>query len=138
MTTFLDTSAIMSAINHGETHHDWSVAKIAERRAEGPLIIADIVYSELAAGMQSKEDTDAAITEWALERLRSSDESLFKAGQAYKTYKEKKRSPGELPKTNVLPDFLIGALAEVEGVPLITTNHKDFAAYFPDLNIIHP
>lgn len=110
MTTFLDTSALLSAINHDEEHHDWSVAQIAARRAEGPLIIADIVYSELAAGMKSREETDAAIAEWALERLRSSDDALFKAGQAYKAYKDKKRGPGDPVKTNVLPDFLIGAL----------------------------
>ncbi|HEV7433791.1 MAG TPA: PIN domain-containing protein [Pseudorhizobium sp.] len=138
MTTFLDTSAILSAINHGETHHAWSVAKIEERRAEGPLVIADIVYSELAAGMKSREETDTAIAEWALERLRNSDDALFKAGQAYKAYKQKKRAPGEPVKTNVLPDFLIGALAEVEGVPLVTTNQDDFLKYFPNIQIIHP
>ena len=138
MTTFLDTSALLSAINHGETHHAWSVAKIEERRAEGPLVIADIVYSELAAGMKSREETDAAIAEWALERLRSSDDALFKAGQAYKAYKEKKRGPGEPVKTNVLPDFLIGALAESENVPLVTTNQDDFIRYFPGLKVISP
>lgn len=138
MTTFLDTSAIMSAINDGETHHAWSVAQIKARRAEGPLVIADIVYSELSAGMASREHTDAAIAEWALERLRGSDDALFMAGQAYKAYRRKKRSPNELPKSNVLPDFLIGALAQVEGAPLLTTNQDDFLAYFPDLQIIHP
>jgi len=138
MTTFLDTSAIMSAINAGETHHAWSVAQIEARRAEGPLIIADIVYSELSAGMASREDTDAAIAEWALERLRGSDDALFMAGKAYKAYRSKKRSPGEFPKSNVLPDFLIGALAQAEGVPLMTTNQDDFLAYFPDLEVIYP
>lgn len=138
MTTFLDTSALMAAINGAEVHHDWSVAQIEARRAEGPLIIADIVYSELSAGMASREDTDAAVTEWALERLRGNDDALFMAGQAYKAYRQKKRGPGELPKTNVLPDFLIGALAKVEGYPLLTTNEDDFIKYFPDLQIICP
>ncbi len=138
MTTFLDTSAILSAINHDEPHHEWSVAMIEERRAEGPLVIADIVYSEMAAGMRSKEETDAAIAEWALERLRGNDNALFKAGQAYKAYKMKKRAPGEPYKNNVLPDFLIGALAEVEGIPLVTTNQDDFIKYFPALQVIHP
>lgn len=138
MTTFLDTSALLSAINHDEPHHAWSVAMIEQRRAEGPLVIADIVYSEISAGMRSKEETDAAIAEWALERLRGSDNALFKAGQAYKAYKSKKRGPGEPYKTNVLPDFLIGALAEVEGIPLVTTNQADFIKYFPALQVIHP
>jgi predicted nucleic acid-binding protein len=138
MSTFLDTSVIMSAINDDEPHHAWSVAKIEERRAEGPLVISDLVYSELAAGMTSREETDAAIAEWAIERLRNSDDVLFSAGQAYKAYRRKKRAPGELPKTNVLPDFLIGALAVAEGLPLVTTNQDDFIKYFPGLAIIHP
>jgi predicted nucleic acid-binding protein len=138
MTTFIDTSALLSAINQGEKYHQWSVDQIAARRAEGPLVIADIVYSELSAGMASREDTDAAIAAWALERLRSSDDALFKAGQAYKAYRKKKRGPGEPVKTNVLPDFLIGALAEAEGAPLVTTNQDDFLRYFPGLDVIHP
>lgn len=138
MTTFLDTSAIMSAINHDEPHHDWSVAMIEERRAEGPLVIADMVYSEFSATMQTREQTDLAIAAWAFERISNSDEALFKAGQAYKAYRRKKRAPGEPFKNNVLPDFMIGALAEVEGIPLVTTNEDDFKKYFPGIDIIHP
>lgn len=138
MTTFLDTSVIMSAINQGETHHDWSVATIQERRAEGPLIIADIVYSEFSASMRSREETDAAIAAWAFERLNNTDDALFEAGQAYKAYRQKKRAPGEPFKNNVLPDFLIGALAAVEGIPLLTTNQNDFIKYFPRIHLIHP
>jgi predicted nucleic acid-binding protein len=138
MTTFLDTSALLSAMNSAEVHHAWSIAQIEARRAEGPLVIADMVYSELAAGMASREDTDAAIAEWALERLRSGDDALYMAGQAYRAYRQKKRGPNEPPKTNVLPDFLIGALAQAEAAPLVTTNRDDFLAYFPGLQIISP
>lgn len=138
MTTFLDTSAILSAINQGERHHAWSIAMIEERRAEGPLVIADIVYSEFSAGMRSRAETDAAIAEWAFERLGNNDEALFKAGQAYKSYRQKKRGPNEPFKNNVLPDFIIGALADVAEVPLLTTNEDDFLRYFPSIVIIHP
>lgn len=138
MTTFLDTSALMAALNETEPHHDWSVAQIAARRGEGPLIITDMVYSEFSASMASREDTDAAVSHWALERLRGNDDALFMAGQAYKSYRRKKRGPGELPKNNVLPDFIIGAIANVEGYPLITTNEDDFSKYFPGLELIHP
>lgn len=138
MTTFLDSSALFSAMNSAEVHHAWAVEQIAARRAEGPIIIADIVYSEISAGMASKEHTDAVITEWALDRIRGNDDALFRAGQAYKSYKNKKRGRDESPKSNVLPDFLIGAVAEVEGCPLITTNVGDFVKYFPDLNLIRP
>lgn len=139
MTTFVDTCALLAAINQSEPHHSWSCQKFDERRAEGPLIISDIVYSELSAGMQSKEELDAVIAEWALERVRSGASALFQAGQAYKEYCDRRRrNPNATPKTNVLPDFLIGATAVEEGVALLTTNASDFQSYFPDIDIISP
>jgi hypothetical protein len=133
MTTFLDTSALLAALKPGEPHHAWSTAQIQARRSEGPLIIADIVYGEFSIGMDSREHTDQALIELALERLASSDDVLFRAGQAFKKYKSQNGQ-----KTNVLPDFLIGALAAIEGAPLVTTNAKDFVGYFPELVVISP
>lgn len=133
MTTFLDTSALIAALTPNEVHHGWSAAQIESRRAQGPLIISDLVYSEFSITMNSREDTDEAVRALALERLPNSNDVLFRAGQAYKKYKGRTGT-----KSNVLPDFLIGALAAVEGVPLVTTNPKDFIGYFPELQIISP
>lgn len=133
MTTFLDTSALIAALKPGEPHHEWSTAQIEVRRSEGPLVIADIVYGEFSISMDSREHTDAAVNALALERLVSSDDVLFRAGQAFKEYKRRNGT-----KTNVLPDFLIGALAAIEGAPLVTINPKDFTGYFPELQVISP
>jgi hypothetical protein len=133
MTTFLDTSALLAALNEREPHHSWSVYQIEARRLKGPIIIPDIVYSEFSIGMASRANTDIAIQELALERLANSDDVLFRAGRAFKKYKERSG-----PKTNVLPDFLIGAIAEVSKAPLLTANSDDFIKYFPDLEIISP
>jgi predicted nucleic acid-binding protein len=38
----------------------------------------------------------------------------------------------------VLPDFLIGAAAEVADAPLVTANAKDFRTYFPGVTLIQP
>jgi predicted nucleic acid-binding protein len=133
MTTFLDTSALLAALKPGEPHHGWSAAQLEARRADGPLIIADIVYGEFSISMDSREATDEAVRELALERLACSDDVLYRAGQAYKEYRRRNGT-----KTNVLPDFLIGALAAIEGAPLVTTNAKDFLGYFPELQIISP
>jgi predicted nucleic acid-binding protein len=84
--------------------------------------------------MSSKGEVDSAISEFGLERLRANDTVLFRAGAAYKVY----RSRQGAVKTNVLPDFLIGALAEVLDIPLITANPKDFAGYFPSVRLITP
>jgi predicted nucleic acid-binding protein len=37
-----------------------------------------------------------------------------------------------------MPDFFIGAAAEVASSPLVTANASDFVTYFPTLKIIEP
>jgi hypothetical protein len=41
-------------------------------------------------------------------------------------------------KTRVLPDFLIGAHAAVEGWPLLTRDAGRIRTYFPRLEVIAP
>src|SRR3546814_5590635 len=67
--------------------------------------------------MNSVDDTDAAIESFALGRCGYSHAVLFRAAKAFFEYR--KNDNGER-KTGALPDFLIGALAEVEAAPLIT------------------
>ena len=133
MTTFLDTSALLALLNPAEPFHAWSKEQLDTRRLAGPIIIADVVYSEFSISMPTREATDQAIRGLALERLASNDDALFRAGRAYQQYRKQRGQ-----KTNVLPDFMIGALAEVLQAPLITANQRDFVGYFPGLELIHP
>ena len=133
MTTFLDTNVLIALLNSAEPHHSWSVEQFGKCKALGPAIVCDIVYCELSIGMANQAAVDAVIANFALERIRESDAALFRAGRAFKQYKGNKGS-----KTNVLPDFLVGAIAEVMGAPLLTANKADFASYFPKLKIISP
>ncbi|HEY5047718.1 MAG TPA: type II toxin-antitoxin system VapC family toxin [Rhizomicrobium sp.] len=133
MTTFIDTNILIYLTNPAEKMHSWSVKKFQECKSKGPVIISDIVYCEFSVGMETKSDVDAALSLFALERLPESDEALFRAGVAFKAYRANKGQ-----KLNVLPDFLIGALAEVVGAPLLTANEKDILKYFPDVTVISP
>jgi predicted nucleic acid-binding protein len=134
MTTFVDTSVVIYLLDDKSQHHKWSVEELNKAKKSGPVIIPDIAYSELSVGLPSKEATDTAIAELALERYPCSDESLFRAGRAFKKYKEENSGP----KNNVLPDFLIGAQASCEKSPLLTNNEDDFVGYFPEITLICP
>ena len=41
-------------------------------------------------------------------------------------------------KTQVLPDFFVGAHAAVQGWPLLTRDPGRFRTYFPSLNVLAP
>ncbi len=133
MTTFLDTNVLIYLLDQQANFHQWSVSQFEKSKADGPVIISDIVYCEFCVGMNTQGAVDTAISQFGIERLRGNDAALFRAAMAFKDYRKNGGS-----KTNVLPDFLIGAIAEVAGSPLITANRKDFLGYFPQLQVISP
>lgn len=134
MTTFIDTNILIKALSPEAEHHEWSVEQLASRKALGPAVIPDVVYCEFTIGMPDQESVDAAVAELALERFLTPDAALFRAGRAFMKYKAVNKGT----KTGVLPDFIIGAIAETMGVPLLTTNPSDFRGYFDNLEIICP
>ncbi|WP_323042029.1 type II toxin-antitoxin system VapC family toxin [Gemmobacter sp.] len=77
---------------------------------------------------------DEAITRLGFDRVGPSDKALFIAGKVFDKYRKVNKGT----KTGVLPDFVIGAVAEAMGLPLLTTNPKDFVGYFPAVTIIRP
>jgi predicted nucleic acid-binding protein len=58
---------------------------------------------------------------------------LFLAGRAFERYR---RSGGT--RTAMLPDFFIGAHAEVTQPPLLTRDVVCYRTYFPDIALIAP
>jgi predicted nucleic acid-binding protein len=132
MTTFVDTNVLVDALDPNSENHQWATQSLAG--ADQPLVICDIVYSEFSVSIDSVGDTNAAIQSLSLERYPFTEASLFGAGKAYLQYKKKNAGP----KLNVLSDFLIGALADDEGAPLLTANVRDYKTYFPKLTLISP
>jgi predicted nucleic acid-binding protein len=134
MTTLIDTCVVIYLLDENHEHHKWSLEELNKAKKLGPVIIPDIAYCELSIGLPSREATDLAIAELALERFPCSDETLFRAGKAYKKYRDENRGQ----KNTVLPDFLIGAQAVSDQCPLLTNNDDDFIGYFPEITIICP
>ena len=59
--------------------------------------------------------------------------ALFLAGKAFARYRKRGGS-----KTQVLPDFFIGAHAAVLGWPLLTRDAGRYKTYFPTLEVLAP
>lgn len=133
MTTFVDTNVLIDLLDDQSPHYGWSYAEFSRAKASGPVIVSDIVYSEFSVTLPSEGDADAAIAKLALVRCGYSNQALFRAGKAYASYR---RNRG--PKLNVLPDFFIGALADVEGAPVLTRDPGKLKTYFPAVKLISP
>ena len=131
MTTFVDTNVVIDALDPAAPRHEWAKESLAG--ADQPIVVCDIVYSEFSVSLDSVARTNEAITRLSLERYSFTDQSLFAAGKAFAEYKRRGGT-----KTNVLSDFLIGALAHSENVVLLTANARDFRSYFPGLALVSP
>ena len=133
MTTYVDTNVIIDLLQPGSKHHAWSLGAVEQAKTQGPIIVSDAVYSEFSISMDTEEHADETLSQFAFVRCGYSNQVLFRAGRAYARYRKNKGS-----KANVLPDFFIGALADVEKSPLLTRDPDKVRTYFPAVEIITP
>lgn len=129
-----DTSALIDLLDQGKPRHAAAFAAFQSYKTSGMVFITDVIFSEASIGMPSAAALRTALDELGIDRLTSDDDdALYHAGQTFKVYKEKKGK-----KDGVLPDFMIGALAQAYGIALVTFNEKDFISRFPELEVVVP
>jgi predicted nucleic acid-binding protein len=92
-----------------------------------------VIYAELSSRFSTEDLLDHKVSELNVELQRTPKHALFLAGRAYERYR---RAGGT--RSGVLPDFFIGAHAEVAGWPLLTRDVRRYRTYFPDLELITP
>lgn len=134
MASLIDTNVIIDVLDAASTNHQRCLAALEQAKITGQVFVPDIVYAELAYAMPTKQDLDAVVATLSLRRLVCSDDGLFRAGKAFKRYREENNGP----KEKVLPDFLIGAQAEAEGMTLVTSDANRMRGYFPTVHVAVP
>ncbi len=133
MTTFVDTNVVLDVATRNPIWARPSLVRIGHALENGPLLINDVVYAELSVGFEFIEEVDAILKAIDVRRAPISDEALFLAGKAFKRY----RAAGGA-RTGVLPDFFIGAHAQLAELPLLTRDPKRYRTYFPSVVLIVP
>lgn len=128
----VDANVLLDVLTNDPQWADWSAEQL-ERSLKRGLAINAVVYGELAVGFRREEDLENALALADLKRLEIPYGAAFRAGHAFVEYRKRggvRRSP--------LPDFLIGAHAEVEGMTLLTRDAARYRTYFPKLKLIAP
>ena len=131
MTVLIDSNVVIDLATNSEWA-DWAAERLEDLSSE-PFAINQIVYAEALFSYRSGEDLDELFSALGIERLNLPWAAAFPASRAYRTYRERGGS-----RTSPLPDFYIGAHAQVAGLTLLTRDARRFRTYFPSLNLVAP
>ena len=131
--TLVDSNVLVDILQDDPDWEEWSEARLNDARLQGNLVINPIIYAEISAGYPMQRQTDQALSASTYRRENLPWDAAFTAARAFLAYRHSgglKRSP--------LPDFYIGAHADVRGYFLLTRDPGRYRSYFPTLRIIAP
>ena len=134
MSGFLfDTNVLLDIATADPLWLAWSENQFRAAAAQGPILINPIIYAELAPAFASAADLDRWLDPAVFQRLPLPYAAGWLAAQAFVKY----RRPGGA-KTSPLPDFYIGAQAEIEQRTVVTRDAVRYRTYFPNVVLIAP
>ncbi len=129
----VDTNVLLDVLQNDKQWSSWSLQALELAAAQDALAINPIIYAELAIAFARIEELEQVLTEGGLSVEPLPREALFLAGKAFLQYKQRQGN-----KTNVLPDFFIGAHAAITGFQILTRDVVRYRAYFPTVRLLTP
>src|SRR5665213_1696577 len=111
----VDTNVIADVLSPSAEWRAWSIDRLDEYRRNDALVTNEIVFAELSARLRSAADVQAVLSDLLITFERVPTAGLFAAGQAFRKYRAAGGS-----RANVLPDFFIGAHAQVTRAAILT------------------
>lgn len=138
----LDTNVPIYALRTSESgirYRSWARGIISGGVASTGAGINAISLAEMCVGVDDPELVVTEIRGWGIEILDVPAAASLSSARAYQTCRQRRRRQSALdaPPTP-LPDFFIGAHAEVMGYPLATADVSRFTTYFPAVQLITP
>jgi predicted nucleic acid-binding protein len=135
----LDTNIVIDARDQSTARGVRSAALIADAvLGEGAAVNA-IVYAELCVGQGEEADVASELLGAGITILDIPAAAAPICGRAYTRYRRsRRRSGGGEPPRLPLPDFFIGAHAELMGWKLATRDTERYRKYFEKVELIEP
>jgi predicted nucleic acid-binding protein len=128
----IDSSVLIDIIG-GDTGADAAVEAVEEAMARGPVVVCDVVLSEVVAGLGQSAVVVERLEETGIEYLPLEQRAAARAGEMQRRYHERGGA-----RERTVPDFMIGAHALLQCQALITRDAAFFRDYFKGLKVIVP
>jgi hypothetical protein len=117
----VDSSVLLDIATVDPTWGEWSMAAVLRCGYESDLVINPIVFAEVSADYDSYAEVDIAFPTDIYRRVPMPYEAAYLAAKAHLDYRRRGGT-----RTTPLPDFFIGAHAQVAGYRLLTRDPARF------------
>lgn len=132
MITAVDTNIFLDLLIPNARFVDSSKEKLEKAHGEGELIVCEVVWAELASQFVEQPAIEAFLRDAGIRRVPATEDALFAAGLAWKTYRAR-RGARLRGQQHIVSDFLIGAHALHQADRLLSRDRGFYAAYFEEL-----
>jgi predicted nucleic acid-binding protein len=136
----LDTNIVVDAQNRSSPFYKSSQQIIRDALSGDGAAINAVIFAELCAGRpEAIDDLKAELEDALIGLFDLPSQAAPICGAAYSRYRSaRRRSRGGAAPTIPLPDFFIGAHAELMGWSLATRDTERYRRYFPNVQLIEP
>jgi predicted nucleic acid-binding protein len=135
----LDTNVLIYASARRSPFLKWAKNTIASGVSGDGAGVNAVSIAELCVGDAEPEKVVDRVRSWGVTVLDVPSAAAEPCASAYREYRERRRADSgrdapQLP----LPDFFIGAHAQIMGWPLATADEGRFRTYFPSVTLKTP
>jgi predicted nucleic acid-binding protein len=135
----IDTNVLIDARELTSPYHRWAEELIADGLSGEGIALNAIVFAELCVGQKNPEAVEADLRAQGLAIVDVPVAAAALCARAYTRYLlARSRSRGGKAPSVPLPDFFIGAHAELMGWKLATRDVERYRIYFPAVELVEP
>ena len=136
----IDSSVLIDLLGDDPQMADAAEHCVRDALARGPVVLCDVVVSEITAGLGHGTDIMDVVEAMGMSYLPVERRSAIRAGEMQRRFNQRRRagSGGNGPSIRTGPDFIVGAHALLQCAGLITRDAGFFRDYFKGLKVIVP
>jgi predicted nucleic acid-binding protein len=129
----VDTNVLLDLVTDDPVWAEWSQLQLRAAAATDVLVINEAVFAELSVRYAVIDQVETMVAHVHATLLPTPKPALFLAGKAFQRY----RAAGGI-RTGVLPDFFLGAHAQITDSLLLTRDVSRYRTYFPLVELSSP
>jgi predicted nucleic acid-binding protein len=133
MITAVDTNVLLDILLGSEEFFDASSTALGIASSDGSLVICDVVYAELCAHFRTQRQCDEFLEDTGIRPEPLSRSASFLASR---TWRRNRLQGGK--RSRILPDFLIGAHAQLQASRLLSRDRGFYRDLYPSLVLLDP